>query len=143
MRYDAEHTEVEPTSDVVDGPYADVQWIAAVEFVAPAVAVPMLALVVTVVTIAGPQLFDQSQALITKLPAFADRAARYDRDATFPFENYADLRKAGLLVPGQDVLTADNVGLKLSLLDGRLFATATYFQTASRNDTVTVLLATV
>ena len=30
-------------------------------------------------------------------PAFAARAAKYDRDATFPFENYADLRNAGLL----------------------------------------------
>lgn len=30
-------------------------------------------------------------------PAFSSRAARYDRDATFPFENYADLRAAGLL----------------------------------------------
>ncbi len=30
-------------------------------------------------------------------PGFAERAARYDRDATFPFENYADLRAAGLL----------------------------------------------
>ncbi len=28
---------------------------------------------------------------------FAPRAARYDRDAAFPFENYADLREAGLL----------------------------------------------
>src|SRR5689334_18753404 len=28
---------------------------------------------------------------------FAPRAARYDRDATFPFENYDDLRAAGLL----------------------------------------------
>jgi alkylation response protein AidB-like acyl-CoA dehydrogenase len=28
---------------------------------------------------------------------FAPRAARHDRDATFPFENYADLRDAGLL----------------------------------------------
>ena len=28
---------------------------------------------------------------------FAPRAAGYDRDATFPFENYADLREAGLL----------------------------------------------
>jgi alkylation response protein AidB-like acyl-CoA dehydrogenase len=45
---------------------------------------------------------------------FAPRAARYDRDATFPFENYADLREAGLLalcVPehygggGADLLT--------------------------------------
>lgn len=30
-------------------------------------------------------------------PGFAKRAAGYDREATFPFENYADLRAAGLL----------------------------------------------
>jgi alkylation response protein AidB-like acyl-CoA dehydrogenase len=45
---------------------------------------------------------------------FAPRAARYDRDAVFPFENYADMREAGLLalcVPerygggGADLLT--------------------------------------
>jgi len=30
-------------------------------------------------------------------PGFAARAARYDREASFPFENYADLRSAGLL----------------------------------------------
>jgi len=30
-------------------------------------------------------------------PVFASRAARYDREASFPFENYADLREAGLL----------------------------------------------
>ena len=30
-------------------------------------------------------------------PAFAKRAARYDREASFPFENYAELRQAGLL----------------------------------------------
>jgi len=30
-------------------------------------------------------------------PAFARRADRYDREASFPFENYADLRAAGLL----------------------------------------------
>jgi alkylation response protein AidB-like acyl-CoA dehydrogenase len=30
-------------------------------------------------------------------PAFAGRAARYDREASFPFENYSDLRAAGLL----------------------------------------------
>jgi len=30
-------------------------------------------------------------------PAFEKRAAKYDREASFPFENYADLRKAGLL----------------------------------------------
>jgi len=30
-------------------------------------------------------------------PAFAKRAEKYDREASFPFENYEDLRKAGLL----------------------------------------------
>jgi len=30
-------------------------------------------------------------------PAFADRAARYDREASFPYENFDDLRDAGLL----------------------------------------------
>ena len=30
-------------------------------------------------------------------PRFAARAERYDREASFPFENYADLRDAGLL----------------------------------------------
>src|SRR5512134_2703567 len=30
-------------------------------------------------------------------PAFAARAARHDREASFPFENYAELRAAGLL----------------------------------------------
>ncbi len=30
-------------------------------------------------------------------PKFAARAERYDREASFPFENYADLRAAGLL----------------------------------------------
>ena len=30
-------------------------------------------------------------------PAFAARAERYDREASFPFENYADLRRSGLL----------------------------------------------
>lgn len=30
-------------------------------------------------------------------PQFAGRAERYDREASFPFENYADMRQAGLL----------------------------------------------
>jgi alkylation response protein AidB-like acyl-CoA dehydrogenase len=30
-------------------------------------------------------------------PAFAGRAAKYDREASFPFENYAELKNAGLL----------------------------------------------
>ena len=30
-------------------------------------------------------------------PAFAERAAKYDSEASFPFENYAELKRAGLL----------------------------------------------
>ena len=55
-------------------------------------------------------------ALVSELgrERFAPRAAEYDRDATFPFENYTDMREAGLLrlcVPeqygglGADLLT--------------------------------------
>ena len=40
-------------------------------------------------------LLQQVRAL--GLERFAPRAAQHDRDATFPFENYADLRAAGLL----------------------------------------------
>ena len=37
-------------------------------------------------------------ALVADLgPTFAERAAGYDRDARFPYENYADLRATGLL----------------------------------------------
>ena len=47
-------------------------------------------------------LTDRQQELLGLVRAlgrecFAARAAQYDRDATFPFENYADLRAAGLL----------------------------------------------
>lgn len=41
------------------------------------VVIPILAVVTTIVVISGPQLFDQSQTLITKLPAFADRAVEW------------------------------------------------------------------
>ena len=43
----------------------------------------------------------------------AGRHIRWGRHFTLDAQ---DVRKASLLVPGQDVLTADNVGLKLSLL---------------------------
>ncbi|MEO7760774.1 MAG: acyl-CoA dehydrogenase family protein [Casimicrobiaceae bacterium] len=47
-------------------------------------------------------LSETQRALLQKVRAlglekFALRAAQYDRNATFPFENYADLREAGLL----------------------------------------------
>jgi alkylation response protein AidB-like acyl-CoA dehydrogenase len=54
--------------------------------------------------IAGnPSLLTRQQRELIDLAAqlgrdrFADRAARYDRDASFPFENYEDLRASGLL----------------------------------------------
>jgi predicted PurR-regulated permease PerM len=54
------------------------------------VVVPILAVVATIVTISGPQLFEQSQTLITKLPSFAERAVEWiagigDRLARLPF----------------------------------------------------------
>lgn len=46
-------------------------------------------------------LTDRQFELIARVehlgPKFAGRAARHDREASFPFENYADLRAAGLL----------------------------------------------
>ncbi|MDA0225725.1 MAG: acyl-CoA dehydrogenase family protein [Proteobacteria bacterium] len=49
----------------------------------------------------GYALSDSQRALIDTAealgPAFAARAAQIDRDAVFPFENYEDLRKNGLL----------------------------------------------
>ena len=40
------------------------------------------------------QLIERAEALG---PRFAERAARYDREASFPHENYAELREAGFL----------------------------------------------
>jgi alkylation response protein AidB-like acyl-CoA dehydrogenase len=41
---------------------------------------------------------ERALALVRELgPAFAERAAGYDRETAFPFENYAELREAGLL----------------------------------------------
>jgi alkylation response protein AidB-like acyl-CoA dehydrogenase len=49
----------------------------------------------------GYALTPKQQALVALAealgPNFAERASRYDREASFPFENYADLRAAGLL----------------------------------------------
>ena len=53
------------------------------------------------VTGSGFELSKKQQDLIAQVealgPAFAKRAAKYDREASFPFENYADLKSAGLL----------------------------------------------
>ncbi|MFQ5967704.1 MAG: acyl-CoA dehydrogenase family protein, partial [Acidimicrobiia bacterium] len=44
---------------------------------------------------------ERQQELIQKVrelgPRFAERAAKYDRDASFPYENYEDLREIGFL----------------------------------------------
>lgn len=54
------------------------------------VAIPILALVATIVVISGPQLFDQSHTLVARLPSFADRAVEWlagigDRLSRLPF----------------------------------------------------------
>jgi len=48
-----------------------------------------------------PALTDEQRAVVERVAAlsrerFAPRAARYDADSTFPYENYADLHQAGL-----------------------------------------------
>lgn len=41
---------------------------------------------------------ERALALVAELgPAFRERAPRYDREAAFPYENYAELRTAGML----------------------------------------------
>ena len=53
------------------------------------------------VTGSGFHLSEKQKELIALAeslgPAFAKRAEKYDREASFPFENYADLKNAGLL----------------------------------------------
>ena len=53
------------------------------------------------VTGSGYALSEKQQELIALAEslgsAFATRAEKYDREASFPFENYADLKQAGLL----------------------------------------------
>ena len=49
-----------------------------------------------------PHLTDEQRSVVERVTTlsrerFAARAARYDADATFPYENYADLHAAGLL----------------------------------------------
>ena len=41
------------------------------------------------------ELIDRAHRLATE--TFAPRAARHDREASFPFDDYADLHQAGLL----------------------------------------------
>jgi alkylation response protein AidB-like acyl-CoA dehydrogenase len=53
------------------------------------------------VTGSGFELNEKQRQLIALVeslgPAFAKRAEKYDREASFPFENYAELKEAGLL----------------------------------------------
>lgn len=58
------------------------------------VVLPIAAVIATVVVVSGPQLVDQSQALVTRLPGFAHRTVEWlasfgDRLATLPFFNAA------------------------------------------------------
>ena len=49
-------------------------------------------------TAASTAVRERALGLVAELgPTFRERAPAYDRDARFPFENYADLRDAGLL----------------------------------------------
>ena len=49
-------------------------------------------------TAASSDVRARALGLVAELgPTFRERAPAYDRDARFPFENYADLRHAGLL----------------------------------------------
>ena len=46
----------------------------------------------------GATARERALAIVRELgPAFAERAAGYDRETAFPFENYAELRDAGML----------------------------------------------
>jgi alkylation response protein AidB-like acyl-CoA dehydrogenase len=48
--------------------------------------------------VTGAAARERALALVRELgPAFAERAARWDRETAFPFENYAELRDAGML----------------------------------------------
>jgi predicted PurR-regulated permease PerM len=54
------------------------------------VAIPIVAVAAAVILVSGPQILDQSQTLITKLPAFSDRAVQWlagigDRLSHLPF----------------------------------------------------------
>jgi alkylation response protein AidB-like acyl-CoA dehydrogenase len=48
--------------------------------------------------VSGATARERALAIVRELgPAFAERAAGYDRETAFPFENYAELREAGML----------------------------------------------
>jgi len=77
------------------------------------VVLPIAALVATAILVAGPQLVDQSQAMVTRLPGFAHRIVEWlasfgDRLATLPFLSAAqkswlnrlDADKLGAILQG-------------------------------------------
>lgn len=55
------------------------------------------------------------ETILALVPAFAERAARHDRDATFPADDFADLRTAGLHAAA---VPADSGGLGLGPTGG-------------------------
>jgi outer membrane receptor protein involved in Fe transport len=67
----------------------------------------------------------------TRLSLFANRSS------TFSQGNVNNRIERDTPAPNTKGVS-DDLGVKLSLLDGRLFATATYFETAARNDTASL-----
>ena len=87
------------------------------------VVLPILAIFATIAAVAGPQLVDQSEALVVRLPGFADRAVTWlasfgDRLATLPFLNAAqkswlnrlDAAKLGLILQGYAQIVFRSIG---------------------------------
>src|SRR5688572_12590840 len=69
------------------------------------------------------ELNSEQQELINRVSVlarenFAERAAEYDRTATFPFEDFDDLFRAGLLAP---VVPKEHGGLGLGPYAGDVF----------------------
>ena len=94
------------------------------------VVLPIAGIIALVVMVSGPQLVDQSQALVTRLPGFAHRSVEWlagfgDRLATLPFFSAAqktwlnrlDADRLGVILQGYaQVIMQSIAGFGLSLL---------------------------
>jgi predicted PurR-regulated permease PerM len=94
------------------------------------VVLPIAMVIAAVVLVSGPQLVDQSQDLVTKLPGFAHRTVEWlasfgDRLATLPFLsasqkswlNRLDADKLGVILQGYaQVLISNIAGIGLGML---------------------------
>lgn len=87
------------------------------------VVLPIIAVVATVVLVSGPQLVEQSQAMVTRLPGFASRSVEWlagfgDRLARLPFFNAEqktflnrlDAEKLGVILQGYAQIILKNIG---------------------------------